>query len=112
MESLQQASPAGLSTRAKAVDVEVKPMAKPLLVSYDLDKPGQNYERLITRLKEHGAFRVLLSQWALKTTWTPVQLRDDLKSYIDANDRLLITEVADWASYNLMASDKFKEVAA
>lgn len=87
-------------------------MSKPYLISYDLDKPGQNYEGLITRLKQHGAFRVLFSQWALQTTWTAVQLRDDLKAYIDSNDRLLVTQVADWASYRLMAGDKFKEIAA
>jgi hypothetical protein len=87
-------------------------MSKPLLVSYDLDKPGQNYDGLTNRLKQLGAFRVLFSQWALFTTLTPVQLRDDLKAFVDANDRLLITVVADWASYNLMASDKFKEIAA
>lgn len=87
-------------------------MPRPFLISYDLDKPGQNYERLINRLKQFGAFSVLRSQWALKTTWTPVQLRDDLKTYMDTNDRLLVTEVSDWASFNLMASDKFKEIAA
>jgi hypothetical protein len=52
------------------------------------------------------------SQWALATTWTAVQLRDDLKGYIDANDRLLVVQVADWASFNLMSQDKFKEIAA
>ena len=87
-------------------------MEKPYLISYDLDKPGQNYERLIARLKQHGAFRVLLSQWALNTTLTPVQLRDDLKAYVDSNDRLLVTQVSDWASYNLMSGEKFKEIAA
>jgi hypothetical protein len=92
--------------------MEVKPMSKPFLISYDLDKPGQNYDKLINRLKEHGAFRVLFSQWALKTTWTAVELRDDLKTYMDSNDRLLVTEVASWASWRLMDSDKFKETAA
>ncbi len=85
---------------------------KPYVISYDLDKPGQNYERLIARLKEHGAFRVQLSQWALGTTWTAAQLRDDLMGYIDSNDRLLVVQVAGWASFNLMAIDKFKEIAA
>jgi hypothetical protein len=55
---------------------------------------------------------VLLSQWALASTWTAAQLRDDLKTYIDANDRILVTVIADWASYNLMAGDQFKKIAA
>lgn len=45
-------------------------MRKAYLISYDLDKPGQNYDKLIARLKQHGAVRVLLSEWALSTTWT------------------------------------------
>jgi hypothetical protein len=92
--------------------MEVKPMSKPFLISYDLDKPGQNYDKLINRLKEHGAVRVLYSQWALKSTWTPVHLRDDLKLFMDSNDRLLVTEIVDWASFRLMDSEKFKEIAA
>jgi hypothetical protein len=92
--------------------MEGKPMSK-YLISYDLDKPGQNYERLIARLKEHGAIRVLLSQWALRTQWTAAQLRDDLRAYIDPNDRILVTGLTgEWASYNIMATESFKQIAA
>jgi CRISPR/Cas system-associated endoribonuclease Cas2 len=68
---------------------------KPFTISYDLDTPGRDYQRLFARLLEHGAFRVQLSQWALATTWTAVQLRDDLMKYIDSNDRLLVVQIAD-----------------
>jgi hypothetical protein len=85
---------------------------KVYLISYDLDKPGQNYEQLIARLKAHGAFRVLMSQWALGTNWNAKQLRDDLAPYIDSNDRLLVTQVTDWASWNIMAAEQFKRIAA
>jgi hypothetical protein len=86
---------------------------KAYLISYDLDKPGQNYERVIARLKEHGAARVLMSQWALKTTWSATQLRDDLQSNgIDANDRLLVVELrGEWAFYNVLSSQQFKQDA-
>lgn len=88
-------------------------MEKSYLVSYDLDKPGQNYERLIARLKQFRAIRVLYSQWVLRSTLTAIELRDDLKTYVDANDRLLITRLTnDWASYNLMGIDEFKKIAA
>ena len=87
-------------------------MSTVYLISYDLDKPGQNYARLIARLEQLGAFRVLLSQWALQTTWTAIQLRDDLRLYTDANDRLLVTQVGAWASWNLIDGQKFKEIAA
>ena len=87
---------------------------KAYLISYDLDKPGQNYDRIIARLKQHGAVRMLLSQWALQSNLSAVELRNDLQANgIDGNDRLLITELTgDWASYNLLATDKFKQIAA
>jgi hypothetical protein len=85
---------------------------KTYMVSYDLDKPGQNYTRLIGRLEALGAFRVLMSQWAFKSFATTAQVRDDLMKCIDSNDRLLVTLVTDWASFNIMGGDKFKQIAA
>ena len=83
------------------------------LISYDLTLPGQNYGGVIARLKQHGAFSVLRSQWALRTTWTAIQLRDDLKTVADSTDRILIVEVSgQWASYNIMDTDSFKKIAA
>ena len=88
-------------------------MSKPYLISYDLDKPGQNYDKLIARLKQHGAVRVLLSQWVLTTTWTAVQLCDDLRAYTDSNDRILVVQISgDWAYSNIMAAENFKQIAA
>lgn len=75
---------------------------------------GQDYNRLLARLKEHGAVRVLYSQWALKTTWTAVQLRDDLKTYVDSNDMLLITGLtgeAPWTSL-MIPDESFKKLRA
>jgi hypothetical protein len=87
---------------------------KAYLISYDLDKPGQNYQRISARLIQHGAVRVLLSQWALKTTLSATQLRNDLQANgIDASDRLLVTELlGEWAFYNVLASEQFKQIAA
>jgi hypothetical protein len=89
---------------------------KAYAISYDLDRPGQNYTRLIARLQQHGAKRILMSQWALKTTWSAIELRNDLQANggIDGNDRLVITEVnSNWASYNLLLSGKeFEQIAA
>jgi hypothetical protein len=62
-------------------------------VSYDLLKPGKDYQSLYNRLHAFGAVRALYSQWMLSGNYTAVQLRDDLKNYIDANDRLLVIDV-------------------
>lgn len=77
-------------------------MVNAYLISYDLDKPGQNYGRLERALQEFGAVRVLFSQWVLKSKATAAQLRDHFQKSIDTNDRLLVTEVGDWASYNTL----------
>lgn len=63
------------------------------IVSYDLNTPGQNYDRLIKRLTEIGAKRILFSQWMLKSGLNAAELRDDLARYIDPNDKLLVADV-------------------
>ena len=73
------------------------------LISYDLDKPGQNYKDLTNGLERSGARRVLKSAWALNTTWTAAQIRDWVKQRIDSNDRIVVTELGDWAAYNPIA---------
>ena len=73
------------------------------LISYDLNKPGQNYDPLYAALAASGAKRILLSQWVLSTTSSSVDVRDHFKRFVDANDRLLVCElVHNWASYNGM----------
>ncbi|MCU1286778.1 MAG: hypothetical protein JWO13_3128 [Acidobacteriales bacterium] len=71
-------------------------------VTYDLIKT-KDYEKLFARLKEYKAQRVLLSVWAFRReNTTTAALRDDLKNYIDSDDRLLVIESADWSSRNLL----------
>ncbi len=74
------------------------------LISYDLDKPGQNYPKIITELESMGAQRVLYSQWVANRTGTTSEgLRNYLKQFIDTNDRLLVVALSDdWASYRAM----------
>ena len=70
------------------------------LISYDLLKPGKNYDPLIDALTQQGAKRVLLSQWTLSTYSSPKQIRDWARRYMDNNDRILILEInSNWSSY-------------
>jgi len=63
------------------------------IVSYDLLKPGQNYERLYDAIKSYTRWaRVNESLWAVVTTNTAVQIRDNLSKYIDANDRIFVVK--------------------
>jgi len=75
------------------------------MISYDLRKPGRNYETLYAELKRFKAQRILESQWVFKRINTnSVGLRDHFKGFIDNNDRLLIVEIngTGWASWNIM----------
>ena len=61
------------------------------IISYDLRKPGQNYDQLYEAIKSYGTWaRVNESVWAVVTTNTAVQIRDHLLRFIDTNDRLFV----------------------
>jgi hypothetical protein len=63
-------------------------MAK-FVISYDLIK-GKDYAKLINHLTKMGACRVLESVWLSRRDSTAIALRDDLKNYIDKDDRLVV----------------------
>ena len=65
-------------------------MSKTLIVSYDLVNPGQNYEKLIQKIKQYGWARLGGSAYLIQTDATPVQVRDTLKAVLDANDKLFV----------------------
>ena len=81
-----------------------------LLVGYDLTKPDRDYGALTERLRSfdwwwHG----LDSTWIVRTNLTTVQLRDDLKRYVDPADKLLVLDVtgdgAAWSNMSRRESD-------
>lgn len=84
---------------------------KTFLVSYDLDKPGQDYPRIIERLKELGAVKILYSEWVLRGNFSAADLRDDLKQYVDANDMLLVVVLTGEAAWTrlMISNDQFKK---
>ena len=72
-------------------------------VSYDLRKPGADYDSLYNALEGLGARRVLESEWVLRhDNTTASKLRDYLMQFIDQNDRLLVIAIQNWASFNTM----------
>ena len=76
------------------------------VVSYDLNRPAQQYERLQNVLEhELQGRRVLLAQWAVRSNWNARALLAYLRpALIDANDRLLVMDrdSLDWAGINLV----------
>ena len=66
-------------------------------VSYDLNDPGQNYEALKAELQSKGKSRkIQRSVWVVITSETCKQLFDRLKTHIDQNDDLFVTEISMW----------------
>lgn len=65
-----------------------------MLVGYDLKKPGKDYSKLIDQLKSYKTWwHCLDSTWMIRTSLTHVALRDELRTFIDPNDKLLVIDV-------------------
>lgn len=76
-----------------------------LLIGYDLNRSGQNYDELIAAIKSLGNWwHHLESTWLVKTSLGPVQVTDQLKAHIDNNDELLVVDItgdaAAWTGFN------------
>ncbi len=78
------------------------------LISYDLMAPGKDYKPLWKALADAGAVRVLDSEWTVNlNNTTPLKVAEYVAQYMDANDRLLVTEMPDnYAFMNLIAKPK------
>lgn len=77
-----------------------------LLVTYDLNRPGQNYPEVHNYLKQYNHCKGLLAVWLLDTTVSPAKLRDDFLRIVDQNDRVFVTRLtAEWASYNYSCAE-------
>ncbi len=76
---------------------------KAYLIGYDLISPGRDYSRLIEAIKSYGSWcHALESTWLVSTTQSAGQIRDHLRQFIDANDRLFVARLSGEAAwYNL-----------
>jgi len=64
---------------------------KILIVTYDLIDPGQNYEKLLQKIRAYEIWaRLGGSSYLIVTDSSPVQVRDDLSSALDKNDKLFV----------------------
>lgn len=65
------------------------------VVSYDLVAPGRDYKELFEYLKSHDNWaHPLESTWLIVTSLSAVDLRDGIKSHVDANDKVLVVKSA------------------
>lgn len=74
------------------------------LVTYDLvgtRETSADYERLIARIKKYSNWgRVQKSVWLIQTVDSAVIVRDELRSYMDDDDRLFVIEVTGTAAWH------------
>lgn len=76
------------------------------LISYDLGLPEtyDDYKLLIQYIKSYPSWaKPLQSVWLVKTTKTVAQVRDEIKTKVDSNDKVLVIDVTKtgWGSFNL-----------
>lgn len=70
------------------------------IVTYDLMKSGQNYTCLTTKLKAYGTWCHLQgSVWVISTSQTATQVRDNLASCLDSNDKLFVGQLSGGAAW-------------
>lgn len=85
-----------------------------LLIGYDLNKAGKNYEGLIEEIKKASTWwHHLDSTWLVKSDESAKEVRDRLKPHLDADDELLVVnitgDVAAWVGFSDRGSKWLKE---
>jgi len=75
------------------------------IVTYDLHKQGQNYDCIIGKLKAYPThWHMQQSVWVVVTNQTAVQIRDNLKTCLDSNDKLFVGKLSAGAWYGYSAN--------
>ena len=73
-------------------------------LTYDL-RGQRDYGTLYAELESFSAVRVLESTWCFKRVNTSAKgLRDYFKKFVDSDDGLMVSEVADWSSLNALGT--------
>lgn len=71
-----------------------------LLISYDLNKDGQDYKKLFEFLKSHDTpFHYMDSVWMLKTELSAKDFTSELKKHLDSNDKYVVVDITDAVFY-------------
>lgn len=84
-------------------------IANAKFVTYDLmgkDETSEDYQNLINAIKAYSNWsRVCLSAWIVITPNDCVTVRDNLRKYIDSNDRLFVAALTGEAAWTKVMCD-------
>ena len=73
-------------------------------VSYDLRKPGRNYDALYAYLQKFTWCHALESTWFVMSDLSAANIRDAIGKLVDAGDGVVVTRLAaDWATWGMSA---------
>ena len=68
-------------------------MANNLIIGYDLNAPGQNYDNVINVIKSLGGWAKLQkSLWFVSSSYSASQARDIIKGAMDKNDNVFVVD--------------------
>ena len=87
-------------------------MAKSKIVSYDLCKPGKNYDDLYKYIRNFSSWaHITESTWFVSSDKSCADIRDEIKNIVDSNDKIFVAELTGVAAWNnvLCQSDYLKE---
>lgn len=71
------------------------------IITYDLNKPGQDYTDLIDAIKSYSAWcNIAKSVWCIITNDTAETTRNFLKKFLDQNDILFVSKVSAPAAWH------------
>ena len=65
-------------------------------ISYDLNKPGQNYPELYDKIKKLASewCHPVDSTWFIETTYSATEVRDAIVAVIDSSDSIIVTKAS------------------
>ena len=79
------------------------------IIGYDLNIPGQDYNKLIEAIKKTGTWwHQLDSTWIVESNLSAEKIRDILIQYLDRNDKILVAKLSGesaWAGFDKTGSD-------
>lgn len=69
-------------------------MANNLHISYDLYAPGQDYEKLIERIKSLGSWaKIHKSFWCVNSAFSADEAVKHIEAVLDVNDKVYVADI-------------------